>query len=506
MGRKRPEKGADSDRGEHPSPSDDDLIDAAIALAQAEREELEASGAGASNSAGRRANTRWTRSRRATGRLESLRDSNGYTPRQLAARNGKLAEYDKAVVMAQQMREERKDAIFTQAHAMRLEDEAAAIEANQACKGPAEIGALLDGVQPRVDEIDGQLNRPLLTAASEGHAEVVRELLDGGVGPNIARTSDGCTPLYIAAYQGHAHVVRELLDSGADPNKPANGSSPLCAAAGQGHAEVVRELLDGGADLDDGALSLAAQSRHVEVVQLLLERGADPNKAKADNGTTPLLAAAGSWPLHGMHDGHACAEVARLLLARGADANEASTNGGETPLFMAARYNSVELAQLLLDSGADPKQARADNGSTPLHTAIESGHFEVAWVLLENGADVNAARSDGGATPLAFACQQGHCKVVSLLLNHGAVETACSMPSGQSVRKLEDVASSAEMLRLLARKRCAICDKLCSVHKCGRCRLVLYCSKECQRGHWAQHSPVCTEARPARHTQPEDVD
>ena len=373
MGRTRPEKGADSDRGEHPSPSDDDLIDAAIALAQAEREELEASGAGASNSAGRRANTRWTRSRRATGRFESLRDSNGYTPRQLAARNGKLAEYDQAVVMAQQMREERKDAVFAQAHAMRLEDEAAAIEANEACKGPAEIGALLDGVQPRVDEIDGQLHWPLLTAASE-------------------------------------------------------------------------------------------------------------------------------------HDGHVSAEVARLLLASGADANEASTNGGETPLFTAARYNSVELAQLLLDSGADPKQARADNGSTPLHTAIESGHFEVAWVLLENGADVNAARSDGGATPLAFACQQGHCKVVSLLLNHGAVETACSMPSGQSVRKLEDVASSAEMLRLLARKRCAICDKLCRVQKCGRCRLVLYCSKECQRGHWAQHSPVCTEARPARHTQPEDVD
>ena len=83
------------------------------------------------------------------------------------------------------------------------------------------------------------------------------------------------------------------------------------------------------------------------------------------------------------------------------------------------------------------------------------------------------------------------------------------MPSGGTVHKLKDIlfTSDAQMLRLLARKRCAMCDKLCAVKKCGRCRHVGYCSKECQRKHWAQHKLACTEARPRdRHSEPADVD
>ncbi len=69
------------------------------------------------------------------------------------------------------------------------------------------------------------------------------------------------------------------------------------------------------------------------------------------------------------------------------------------------------------------------------------------------------------------------------------------MPKGQTLCKLEDVATDAHMLRLLARKRCTACDRLCGVKKCERCRLVVYCSKACQRQHWAQHKSVCAEAR-----------
>ena len=99
--------------------------------------------------------------------------------------------------------------------------------------------------------------------------------------------------------------------------------------------------------------------------------------------------------------------------------------------------------------------------------------------------------------------------IVSLLLDHGAVETACSTPSGGAVHKLEDIASDAQMLRLLVRKRCTMCDRLCAVKKCGRCRQIGYCSKECHREHWAQHKLACTEARPRERAQliePEDVD
>ncbi len=198
-----------------------------------------------------------------------------------------------------------------------------------------------------------------------------------------------------------------------------------------------------------------------------------------------------------------------MLLDGGADANMASTDDGRTPLYVAAEHGRAELVRMLLDGGADGNKARTDNGRTPLYVAAEKGHVGLVRALLESGAgvDVNAARSDGKGSPLSVACQLGHCKVVSLLLDHGAVETACSTPSGGAVHKLEDIAIDPQMLRLLTRKRCAVCDKLCAVKKCGRCRHVGYCSKGCQREHWAQHKLACTEARPRdRQSELEDVD
>lgn len=49
-------------------------------------------------------------------------------------------------------------------------------------------------------------------AADEGHAEVVRALVEVGVDMNRAETMEGRTPLYIAAHQGHIEVVRALVE------------------------------------------------------------------------------------------------------------------------------------------------------------------------------------------------------------------------------------------------------------------------------------------------------
>ena len=50
--------------------------------------------------------------------------------------------------------------------------------------------------------------------ASNGHVEVVRELLKHGPKVESAYKYD-CTPLYKAASNGHEEVVRELLKHGA---------------------------------------------------------------------------------------------------------------------------------------------------------------------------------------------------------------------------------------------------------------------------------------------------
>ena len=66
---------------------------------------------------------------------------------------------------------------------------------------------------------------PLSAAATEGHTEMVAELLKAGANLNTPFTvglgmlASG-TPLYAAAFTGHTEVVAALLKAGADPNTP----------------------------------------------------------------------------------------------------------------------------------------------------------------------------------------------------------------------------------------------------------------------------------------------
>jgi hypothetical protein len=76
---------------------------------------------------------------------------------------------------------------------------------------------------------------------------VVRILLGhSNVDANRARTDNGCTPLFLACQQGHAAVVRMLLEAGARADLAAalEGHTTTCMeiAQHQGHAEVVALL------------------------------------------------------------------------------------------------------------------------------------------------------------------------------------------------------------------------------------------------------------------------
>ncbi|MFQ5816385.1 MAG: ankyrin repeat domain-containing protein [Terriglobia bacterium] len=74
---------------------------------------------------------------------------------------------------------------------------------------------------------------------------------------------NGTTALMVAASNGHAEVVRTLLEAGADVDARTEGGMPaplnvrgmtaLLGAAGGGHTDVVQALLDGGAEDNLGA-------------------------------------------------------------------------------------------------------------------------------------------------------------------------------------------------------------------------------------------------------------
>ena len=261
---------------------------------------------------------------------------------------------------------------------------------------------------------------PLLFAARTGDLDGARGLLAAGVDPNET-ASGGESALVVATVRGHVPFALWLLEQGADPNADGSGYTALHWAAGswetemtgpkgivarpghewgpmrgiqEGKLELIQALLAGGADPDArlrkhpprfgytadrrrpaGATPflLAAMAGDADVMQVLAKAGASPLLA-ADDGTTPLMAAAGvSRNLTESQVTEAQSlRAVRLALELGAAVN-AANQAGDTALHGAARIKSPALVQLLVDRGAEVNVSNR-KGRTPLFVARHYFH------------------------------------------------------------------------------------------------------------------------------------
>jgi cytohesin len=77
---------------------------------------------------------------------------------------------------------------------------------------------------------------PLYCAAHNGHASVMKQLIEGRCNINL-HEDHGATPLYIAAQNGHASVTEQLIEARYNivARETENGTTPLCIAAHNGH-------------------------------------------------------------------------------------------------------------------------------------------------------------------------------------------------------------------------------------------------------------------------------
>jgi ankyrin repeat protein len=132
---------------------------------------------------------------------------------------------------------------------------------------------------------------------------------------------------------------------------------------------------------------LAAKHVNVEIMEILRGAGADITLTN-DNGTTPLMVAAGITQIQGPR-------------AKRGDVSQFYSNWGEQDALDAIDY--------LLKQGAT-LNARNTSGQTALHGAAYMGGKTLAALLLDKGAAIDAQDSQGQT---AYRLAEGHLNVAS---------------------------------------------------------------------------------------------
>jgi ankyrin repeat protein len=186
-------------------------------------------------------------------------------------------------------------------------------------------------------------------AAEKGRVEEVLQLIAAGADVNATRGVHG-SALMNAAGNGHASVVRSLLENGAEVDLvitegdvSATGGTALQWATSRRTFMVLGKLKNG--ETESQIENRGLLSSNAEVVRLLLEAGADPNPVA-------LMMS----PLHSAV-AHENVDLVRLLLDFGANVNARSLHG-KTPLedAVSARRagggRRTEVVDLLRRAGA----------------------------------------------------------------------------------------------------------------------------------------------------------
>jgi ankyrin repeat protein len=287
----------------------------------------------------------------------------------------------------------------------------------------------------------------ILTAAAKGDAAAVQTELSRE--PALARASNdtGDTALHQAARNGHADVVRLLLDAGADVDAVrGDGYRPIhCAlmpnwfapvnlapretivnallsrgarytvfiAALRGDSEFVRDAVTRDpslANFEDTChhrvLSAAVRRGDLGMTRLLLEHGANPNLSEegAPRGASLLIAV-----------GDRQREIVRLLLAHGADPN-AKVDSSGTPTLRAE--GDAELLELLRKHGG---HRPASSERERIARLVAAGKLDEAEQLLRANLhwihDDEAGWGDG---ILAEPAHDGRNDIIAMLLRLGA--------------------------------------------------------------------------------------
>jgi ankyrin repeat protein len=278
-------------------------------------------------------------------------------------------------------------------------------------------------------------------------------------------------PIHMAVREGHAEIVKLLLEQGADPGQSIytynSWDKLLLCAQERGHREVesvltrtMRKRFNYSPDfhalkeaiiardsrkigavlrrqpglaqcsdaLGNNALHWSVITRQLGLIERFVELGTPIDAQRADGQAPVLLAVNGAndyWYRAARNRSHPSIRNVSVLvgslLARGANYT----------ISVAAAVGDQERVEQLLKKDAGLATRLDSARVSPLSYAAREGHLHIVRPLLEQGADPNTpeeAASDGLA--LFSACRGNHMHVAQLLLEHGANPNAGVDSSG----------------------------------------------------------------------------
>lgn len=231
----------------------------------------------------------------------------------------------------------------------------------------------------------------LCDAARYGQSEILEKLLI------VMKDFDAPDPtnytaLQLAASSGHQEIIKKLVENGANVNRTSlkETRTPLQLAIKANHPEIVKLLLEAKADplIEDKegyqAAHIAAMLQSPRMIQIL--RLFHPelrlNHRSKKFGNTPLLLAA----LYGSVD------VCKYILKESNDSTSLADRSliGDSCLHLAVISGSLEKVRFFLDQDMDVSE-KGQGGRTPLVylPSIATYWAEIINVLIAKGASPN---------------------------------------------------------------------------------------------------------------------
>jgi ankyrin repeat protein len=264
----------------------------------------------------------------------------------------------------------------------------------------------------------------ILVASRDGNIEKVKRLVDECY-ELIYAQYNYTPPIHFAVREGHAELVKYLLDNGA--HDPSYQIYPFL----------------------DTLITIAQDREHFEIAALLEQYNnrSSLHQFKGDNGKILFERSQLQQEFEKAVANADLERTEQILKEHPEFALDETYFWGEGILLFAAKKNNRKMVDLLMSYGAkvprilkwiqayyferlDGATYMMEKGMNPdtmswhhvtiLHDMAQKGNIEKAALLIKYGADINALEEEYCSTPLGMAARWGNAEMVEYLLKQGA--------------------------------------------------------------------------------------